>query len=279
MCVPLVPNLLAIETTDDLFWYRPRLAATAFDGDVLDDAIAIRYLTQSKFERFVRSSAVHLRRHDLLREIDAKEGAVAALNLALDAVVAAKYGNLDAKQRELQRQVYEEVWLAQAFVACFNLDGDESPAMYDKYIRDDNGVAIFTTVGRIRELCEGDGGSGGGKDAVIAPVQYIDFENHAMTESDFDFPAYYKRSRFADEHELRFMVRYRIGNMHGGYGVYGARWPSGEYRPVDLHHFVTRIAIAPQSRPGYERVVTALLERNHIDIPVAWSRFPRIDRR
>jgi hypothetical protein len=213
MHTPIVPELCGIEVTDDLFWYRPKLVTTASAAALSDDAVAIRYLTRSKFERFVRASAVYLRRHDLLRQIDEREGAVADANIVLDRVLIGRNPDVDPSQRELARRAYELIWLRQAFVACFNLDGDENPDMYRSYIGENDGVAVFTTVGKIRSLCAGDGGFGGGKDAVVARVQYIDYDRDEMREEEFDYPAYYKRSQFAIENELRFMVRYRIGDM------------------------------------------------------------------
>jgi hypothetical protein len=54
---------------------------------------------------------------------------------------------------------------------------------------------------------------------------------------------FFKHDRWRDDCELRFMVRYRAGIMHGPRGIYGNSWPRGEYRPVDLNRFITRITI------------------------------------
>lgn len=274
---PLDKRMPIIETWDDVFHYRPRLTATSLDGAVGDDIVLIKYLDEYKFTRMVRASALYFRRHDLLRRQDELEGKVAPYNIALDHMVEIKYGKFDRQQRELHRQAYEQIWLANAFISCFNVDGQENERMYREYVRDNNGVAIFTTIGKLRSLC-GDGGAGGGKAAVIARVHYIDTDSDPMLESEADFPAYYKDDCYAWENELRFMIKYTTGTMHGPYGVYGWRWPKFEYRPVVLSSFIDKILIAPQSREGYLATVKGLLKANHADIAVEWSTFPRIQR-
>jgi hypothetical protein len=92
------------------FWYRPSTSAHAFDGNLADDAVVIRYLKDAKFERLIRASSIYLRRHDLLRSIDEREGSVSPLNEALDRVLQSN----EAQQRELTRRQYEDAWLKQA---------------------------------------------------------------------------------------------------------------------------------------------------------------------
>ena len=176
----------------------------------------------------------------------------------------------EAQQRKLSRQQYEDVWLKLAFVACFSLEGEESE-YYNQYVGEDNGVAVFTTAGRLRELCVGDGGHGRTKDAVIAPIRYIDFEAQAMDELEFDYPAFFKHECWRGDRELRFMVRYRMGIMHGPYGIYHDTRPRGEYRPVNLGWFITRLAVAPQSRRGYLDVVRQFLNYNGVRLQTEWS--------
>jgi hypothetical protein len=270
----LEPNLMMIENTDDVVSYRPRYASTPLVESLPDETVLVKYFDEFKFQRFVRSSALYCRRHDLLRKIDQNEGKVSQATIDLNITLAQTAPEL-AAQNDARRGVYERVWLANAYIACFGIGNVESSRMYEEYVGRYNGVAVFTTCGALRALC-GDGGAGRTKDVVMAPVQYIDMNRTPMKDLTFDFPAFYKDAAFSWERELRFMVRYRVGGMYGDTGVYGSNWPEGEYCTLHLPSFVDKIVLAPQSRDGYHESVKELAIANGFETSVEWSSLPRV---
>jgi hypothetical protein len=273
--VPL-PVMKSIELTTDLFWYPPLLREHLFEVPLPDDTVVVRYLSEPKAMRFIRMKSLYFRRHDLLRTVDTREGTIPRATVENDER-AAKLGDLAAIQRQLGRQMWEGTWLANGFVACFSAKVDDEK-MFREYIWDSNGIMIATTVGKLRGLCSGDGGHGGAKDAAVEHVRYIDMARAPMNEMPRDFPAFYKSWDLEWEDEVRFVIRYGIGQMHGPYGAFKEAWPDGELLRINVGDVVDRIIVAPQSRAGYIDTIAQLLQRNHIDLVPEWGALGCVDR-
>lgn len=265
-----------IESLGDLFHYTPMLRKTEFDAEVPDDLVIMRYLTDWKFQRLVKGSVLYFSREDNLRLMDANEGRDADANVALDSKHPGNDGIDSEIQRKLRRQVREESWIPQTFVSCFYMGDEEDLDMWHEYVGEDNGVAIFTTVRRLRELCNGRNAA---KEAIIAPITYIDRLTDLMAEHGNYYTMLYKDKSFRHERELRFMVRYGIGAVGGTYKFWGDRWPNAERRPIKLNSFVDKVVVAPQSRKVYKNLVENLLQSHGFGaIPVHESTFPFEDR-
>jgi hypothetical protein len=201
---------------------------------------------------------------------DPNEGRDAPQNIAADLLGPDDPSHpASANQREAARRVREITWVPQTFTSCWHMSGKESEDMHRRYIGDDNGVAIFSTVGQLRSLCNG---ASGNKEAIIAPIRYVDWLTEKMHEhGDYYTMLYKDRERYEYENELRFMIRYIIGAVDGRDAFWGESWPDAERIALPLQTFVTRVRIAPQSRPGYEKTVNDLLASYKFYIPVEWS--------
>jgi hypothetical protein len=274
MSVPEPSKDIRIEMLADLFWYTPKLVKTPFDGDVPDETVLMRYMNEFKFLRVIKASKLYLSREDDLRHMDCNEGRETTATLAIDESLS----EAERRQRELRREVREENWVKQTFTSCWYMGDQEKEEMHREYIGDENGVVFYTTVGCLRALCNG---TDGNKQATIAPIRYVNWLNEQMEEHGDYFTMLYKDAgKYSHECELRFMVRYTIGAVGGRDVFWNDEWPRAERIPVDVDRFITKVVVAPQSRPLYLETVQELLKRHGYSVPVVWSTLgtlPRTD--
>lgn len=94
------------------------------------------------------------------------------------------------------------------YASCWHMsDGDPSDAVWDKFSKDDDAVAIKTTVGRIdRELAHLLGGGVGSGPLHRGAVDYIDHHIHSIPEGNLLEAVFAIRDSFADEVEARYVL-------------------------------------------------------------------------
>jgi len=117
-------------------------------------------------------------------------------------------------------------------VQCWHINEDESYAMWKIYTNSGQGIAIESTVDRLKESL-----SLYSTDVTIKPVKYVNFENASIDKNSPLDILYAKRSVFAYEQELRAIVP----DLKGKKGV---------LVPCDLDRLIKKIHISP-SAPEY----------------------------
>jgi len=85
------------------------------------------------------------------------------------------------------------------FVNCWHANESESAAMWDLYSNRNSGVAIKTTVERLKASLRGG-------ETFLGAVRYVDFSNYIEREVlNVMVPAFLKRSSFEHEREVRLL--------------------------------------------------------------------------
>lgn len=167
-------------------------------------------------------------------------------------------------------------------VNCWSLGDDESAYMWKEYARNEYGIAIRSTIGRLRRSLYGDPDS-----LWIGVVEYINFETHDLTMYDGSQAvkrAFLKRVRkFEDERELRVcalndVTMSRI-NPNGsnmsevqkkGSGRFDPSRP-GLYIKVDLDKLIESIYVAPGSPPWFFDLLKRVTTRYGLNKPILRS--------
>lgn len=143
-------------------------------------------------------------------------------------------------------------------VNCWHVNQNESDAMWKIYAQDSQGVALASTVQRIRESIINDNEN---VPVQIGRVKYIDFFDKRLEPKDCLADGGYlspllKRIEFVHEKELRlFMVPRKDLNEN----------ELPEYVSVDVMSLLQRIVISPYSSSLFSRAVRSILHKYGIE--------------
>jgi hypothetical protein len=143
---------------------------------------------------------------------------------------------------------------ASVFVNCWHCNQYESWAMWKNF--GVNGVAIRSTVGRLRDSFIRQSPEKARVYAGIGEVEYID---HMVDEMDPYLPWLYKNHMFSWEQEIR-MFTMKVSTDYSIAG-FNEDHPSGLFVPVNLDVLIESVVVAPGSDQQFrEQILTLLVE-------------------
>ena len=87
-------------------------------------------------------------------------------------------------------------------VNCWHINRYESAAMWKLYLKSNEGIAIRSTFGRLRDSLKDEEHK-----IYIGKVQYIDYEKDKIPDDTSFSPFVHKRKSFEHEKELRAIIR------------------------------------------------------------------------
>lgn len=173
-----------------------------------DDVVLWRYMDLSQLVSLLSRKTLHFTRLDRLN--DPFEGSWPRATVMARMEVFLKFvGHDHPKKRgdklfeELSRNMRRRIC-----VSCWHSNQTESAAMWSLYLKSDEGIAIRTTVDRIRRAfaeCP--------ESVYLGKIQYVDFDNAIVNASNMLTPATLKRVSFAHEQEVRLV-------HHAGQGTH-----------------------------------------------------------
>lgn len=214
-----------------------------------EDVKIWRYIDFTKFVSLLDKSSLFFTIADKLG--DPFEGSYSKANIKLrpEKLKAQFPEILTAKQPELFRQNIlqgrtgsRKEFLTKIAISCWHLNDYESAAMWKLYLKSDEGIAVQSTFGRLKNSLKDED-----YDIFIGKVKYIDYNKEPMPEDNFLHPFLYKRKSFEHEQELRAIIMtppiFKEGEIKG-------HWPpivDGIYVKVDLTELIEKIYLAPMS--------------------------------
>lgn len=157
-----------------------------------------------------------------------------------------------------------------AMVSCWHAVEHESAAMWNLYAPTDAGVAIRSTVKRLRQALGPPlpplNGFFGGDRYHLGMIEYIDFSSSHIPTTNVVAQFFRKRRSFEHEHELRALFE--------RYPITTDRCPDytqkpadhGQYIPVDLTTLICDIRVAPQAPSWFSQLVSTVTARYGIDV-------------
>lgn len=222
-----------------------------------DEAILWRYMSFSKFESLLKEKALFFCRADKFSDpfecsIPKKEAEhrSSEANFRLQEAIFGRFdSNYDEavaqKQSEDLAQLHRRVKIATT-VNCWHINNQESDAMWQLYLKDNEGVAIKTDKARlISALNEAPQQIG------VSKVRYIDYINGIWYDSkEFPFryynlitPLIHKRLEFKHECELRL---YHQNPEREKPGYWEKQVDSiGEFIKVDVNNLIESVIFHP----------------------------------
>jgi len=144
-------------------------------------------------------------------------------------------------------------WRNRVFVSCWHYNEQESAGMWKLYSNIGKGIAIQTTIPRLKEsfkVCQ--------KDIFIGKVIYIDYAKDTFYQGvsngypglNFGVPFIHKRNIFLDEREYRAM-----------HICHDPKLIDKPYFQVDLDILIENIIVAPKSEDWFIELIEILLQQ------------------
>lgn len=234
-----------------------------------DDIMVWRYMDLAKFISLLEDECLFLSRADKFE--DPYEGLWPTKNIEV-------YSNasLSKSHKELKKHV---------LINCWHINEYESDAMWKIYSQNQQGIAIQSTVGKIKGsiLCD--------MDIYIGKVKYIDFNEDFIefppnpiktgkgvyygTSGEFFSAFLNKRKSFAHEKELRIVsdtLKIKRKGKEGVIKINEEIVPTGINIKVSLIDLIEKIYLSPICPSWYFELIGKILKRYELDnIPLIQS--------
>jgi hypothetical protein len=155
-------------------------------------------------------------------------------------------------------------------VNCWHLNDVESVAMWKLYTSGIDGVAIQTTVGRLKASLALEP-----RDLFIAKVRYIDHEAEQVSEpmeADALTPLIIKRRSYRHEREVRIILdRPPANDPYVEYGMRLGIGHLGETLQVDITKLIEKIVVAEKFPPWAISSLQEFLDAKDIQVKIEGS--------
>jgi hypothetical protein len=224
----------------------------------------------AKFAAMLSSRSLHLCRLDRLGEKDRFEGSLPRgqrERLVQDLIaeferdppaelVEARErwrggGRTATWQAEAQVRAYTLAVRSSTYVSCWS-QGPESEAMWRLYSEGHEGVAMVTTLKKLRS-------SLAGVDVLIGPVRYIDYQRESLPGRDCIQQLVHKRIAFVHEREVRVLHRPQRQLHVPLPGEDAPACAPDIHIPWSPEHALERVIVSPFAADWYPDTVRAVV--------------------
>lgn len=143
-------------------------------------------------------------------------------------------------------------------ISSWHTNEYESFAMWQIFTKNNEGLAIQSTVGRLKEALLPEKNS----EQYIGEVNYIDYKKEYIPFEDAFFPFLFKRKSFQYEREVRIITNVTHQNiaLNDGLKIH-----------VDVNKLIEKIYIHPKSENWYKKLVIELVTKLGFDIEIEKS--------
>ncbi|WP_281232081.1 hypothetical protein [Flavobacterium gelatinilyticum] len=133
-------------------------------------------------------------------------------------------------------------------ISSWHINEYESFAMWQIFTKNNEGLAIQSTIGRLQKAVKPENNF----DQYIGEVNYIDYKKEYIPFDDLFFPFLFKRKSFQYEREVRILTDTSKSNIKLNDGI---------KINVDINQLIEKIYIHPKSENWYKKLVIELVER------------------
>jgi hypothetical protein len=253
-----------------------------------DGATIWRYQSFTKFSSLLSKRALYFVAADRLEAFDPFEGSYTRANLQIDRLTfdqlteetRQEIGISDPIEFKLRDRLRKAVKGARrlAFVNCWHVGEHESAAMWKIYATEDAGIAVRSTVGRLKASLE----HYTDYPVLMSSVRYLNYDVDVIPETYLLHPIFFKRKSFQYENELRALVSTGVGSgpgdplkkqtiwdgRKGRIATVGVR---GLYAMIDVGALIETIYISPRAPSWFVELVQSVSEKFGLTAPITQS--------
>ena len=143
-------------------------------------------------------------------------------------------------------------------ISSWHINEYESFAMWQIFTKNNEGLAIQSTIGRLKEALHPENRI----EQYIGNVNYIDYKKEYIPFDDTFFPFLFKRKSFQYEREVRIISDVSAQNISVNEGL---------KINVDLNQLIEKIYIHPKSENWYKKLVIELVSKLDFKIEIEKS--------
>ena len=143
-------------------------------------------------------------------------------------------------------------------VSSWHINEYESFAMWQIFTQNSEGLAIQSTVNRLKKALNSDSQH----KQYIGEVNYIDYKKEYIPFDDMFFPFLFKRKSFQYEREIRIISDVTQSNI---------KLNDGLKINVDINQLIEKIYIHPKSENWYKNLVIQLVKQLGFDFTIEKS--------
>ena len=143
-------------------------------------------------------------------------------------------------------------------ISSWHINEYESFAMWQIFTKNNEGLAIQSTIGRLKEALRPENRI----EQYIGNVNYIDYKKEYIPFDDTFFPFLFKRKSFQYEREVRIISDVSAQNISVNEGL---------KINVDLNQLIEKIYIHPKSENWYKKLVIELVSKLDFKIEIEKS--------
>jgi hypothetical protein len=143
-------------------------------------------------------------------------------------------------------------------ISSWHINEYESFAMWQIFTKNNEGLAIQSTIGRLKEALRTENRI----EQYIGNVNYIDYKKEYIPFDDTFFPFLFKRKSFQYEREVRIISDVSAQNISVNEGL---------KINVDLNQLIEKIYIHPKSENWYKKLVIELVSKLDFKIEIEKS--------
>lgn len=143
-------------------------------------------------------------------------------------------------------------------ISSWHINEYESFAMWQIFTKNNEGLAIQSTIGRLKKALQPERAI----EQYIGNVNYIDYKKEYIPFDDNFFPFLFKRKSFQYEREVRIISDVSAQNISVNEGL---------KINVDLNQLIEKIYIHPKSENWYKKLVIELVSKLDFKIEIEKS--------
>ena len=212
-----------------------------------NNTIVWKYLDLSKFLDMLLSQQLFMSRSDKFE--DQYEGTFSEPTFEeIKKIAANKPEFLDYYKSHREKVV----------ISSWHINEYESFAMWQIFTKNNEGLAIQSTIGRLKEALQPENRV----EQYIGNVNYIDYKKEYIPFDNAFFPFLFKRKSFQYEREVRIITEVSSHNISVNEGI---------KINVDLNQLIEKIYIHPKSENWYKKLVIELVSKLNFDIEIEKS--------
>jgi hypothetical protein len=212
-----------------------------------NNTIVWKYLDLSKFLDMLLSQQLFMSRSDKFE--DQYEGTFSEPTFEeIKKIAANKPEFLDYYKSHREKVV----------ISSWHINEYESFAMWQIFTKNNEGLAIQSTIGRLKEALQPENRA----EQYIGNVNYIDYKKEYIPFDNAFFPFLFKRKSFQYEREVRIITDVSSHNISVNEGI---------KINVDLNQLIEKIYIHPKSENWYKKLVIELVSKLNFDIEIEKS--------
>jgi hypothetical protein len=212
-----------------------------------NDTIVWKYLDLSKFLDMLLSQQLFMSRSDKFE--DQYEGTFSEPTFEeIKKIAANKPEFLDYYKSHREKVV----------ISSWHINEYESFAMWQIFTKNNEGLAIQSTIGRLKAALQPETRV----EQYIGNVNYIDYKKEYIPFDDAFFPFLFKRKSFQYEREVRIITDVSTHDISVNEGI---------KINVDLNQLIEKIYIHPKSENWYKKLVIELVSKLNFNIEIEKS--------